>query len=67
MESEIKRPELDEPKFFKEPYDYRNIEDAGHYRGVGEAGKTATSRQSSSLNAMPDQSKSMYVPRDHKG
>lgn len=66
MKSEIKHPELDRPKFFDEPYDYRNIENAGHFRGVGEAGKTG-SRQSTSLNAMPDQPSNMQVPRDHKG
>lgn len=66
MKSEIKHPELKRPQFFDEPYDYRNIENAGHFRGVGEAGKTG-SRMSTSLNAMPDQSSKMQVPRDHKG
>ena len=66
MRSEIKKPELKQPKFFDEPYDYRNIEDAGHFCGVGEAGKTG-SRQSTSLNAMPDEATKMQVPRDHKG
>lgn len=66
MKSEIKKPELDKPKFFNEPYDYRNIENVGHFAGVGEAGKVG-SRKSTSLNAMPDQSNNRYVPRDHKG
>lgn len=66
MKSEIKRPTLKEPKFLNEPYDYRNVEWAGHFCGVGEAGKTG-SRQSTSTNAMPDQSSNMQVPRDNKG
>lgn len=66
MKSEIKKPELKDPKFFREPYDYRNPEFAGEYCGVGEKGKTG-SRQSTSLNAMPDEPSKMQVPRDHKG
>lgn len=66
MKSEIKKPTLEDPKFFNEAYDYRNIEDAGHFDGVGQAGKTGT-RISKSLNAMPDDSTRMQVPRDHKG
>lgn len=66
MDSEIKKPELKDPKFFDEPYDYRNLEDVGHFRGVGQAGKTG-SRQSTSLNAMPDGYKCKFVPRDHEG
>jgi len=66
MKSEIKKPTLKEPKFGNEAYDYRNVEDAGHFDGVGEAGKTG-SRYSKSLNAMPDDATKMQVSRDHKG
>lgn len=66
MDKEIKKPELKDPKFFNEPYDYRNYENIGHFCGVGEAGKVG-SRSSSSLNAMPDKSFNKLVPRDHKG
>ena len=66
MDKEIKFPELTKPKFFNEPYDYRNIENAGHYCGVGERGKVG-SRESSSIEAMPPKQKKMQVPRDHKG
>jgi hypothetical protein len=66
MDQEIKFPELDKPQFFRMPYDYRNIETAGQYRGVGQAGKTA-SKGSGSINAMPSGSEKMQVPRDHKG
>lgn len=66
MDKEIKYPELTEPKFFNEPYDYRNIENVGEYCGVGEAGKVGM-RNSTSIDAMPPTKKTMLVPRDHKG
>lgn len=67
MENEIKKPELTRPKYFRMPYDYRNIETAGGYRGVGEAGKTANPKSSGSLDAMPTEKKNFFVPRDHEG
>jgi len=66
MRDEIKKPELDKPKFYREPYDYRNMEKAGEYCGVGERGKVGKN-QSDSIDAMPPQAKTMQVPRDHKG
>ncbi len=66
MDNEIKYPELTKPKFFNQPYDYRNIENVGEYRGVGEAGKTGLFN-SNSIEAMPPKSKAIKVPRDHKG
>jgi len=66
MDNEIKYPELTNPKFFQEPYDYRNIENVGKYRGVGEAGKVGL-MNSDSIDAMPPTKKNMKVPRDHKG
>lgn len=66
MDSEIKKPELKRPDFFNEPYDYRNFEVGGKYRGVGEAGKVG-SKDSTSVDAMPPKEIKMNVPRDHKG
>jgi len=66
MDNEIKHPSLTDPKFFEEAYDYRNIENIGKYRGVGEAGKTGYFR-SESIEAMPPKKKTMGVPRDHGG
>ncbi len=66
MDKEIKFPELTKPKFFNDPYDYRNIENVGEYRGVGEAGKVGSTK-STSIDAMPPVKKDMLVPRDHKG
>jgi hypothetical protein len=66
MDSEIKKPELDKPKFVDMAYDYRNIENAGKYRGVGQAGKVG-SRSSDSIDAMPPAKKRIIVPRDHRG
>lgn len=66
MDQEYKMPELDRPEFFRVPYDYRNIEYAGAYRGVGEAGKVGLN-SSSSMDAMPTQPKTRGVQRDHAG
>lgn len=66
MDDELKYPTMKDPKFFNETYDYRNIENAGKYRGVGQAGKVG-SRMSNSIDAMPPEKKSRYVPRDHRG
>lgn len=66
MDNEIKKPELRDPAFMQEPFDYRNIENAGHYRGVGQPGKIGL-KMSDSIDAMPPEKKKMAVPRDHKG
>lgn len=65
MDNEIKHPDIDVPVFAKEPYDYRNMEKAGHYRGVGEAGKVGGYR-CTSYDPMPPKKHSMKVPRDHE-
>lgn len=65
MDQEIKKPELERPAFFREPYDYRNIEYAGEYRGVGERGKIGKNNPDS-IDPMPPQSNNMQVPRDYK-
>jgi len=67
MDSEIKHPKLKRPEFLSEvPYDYRNIENAGPFDGVGERGKVG-SKNSTSIDAMPPNKKTTYVPRDHRG
>lgn len=65
IENEIKKPSLKEPTFFRESYDYRNIEYAGQDRGVGQAGKVGLN-MSTSIDAMPPETHSMMVPRDFK-
>ena len=68
MKDEIKKPELTKPKFFDEPYDYRNVENVGHFCGVGETGKVGEKTSSSQgLDAMPPSPHRMFVPRDHNG
>ncbi len=67
MDSEIKKPVLKRPEFLSEvPYDYRNMEKAGPFAGVGERGKVG-SKNSTSIDAMPPNKKCIYVPRDHRG
>lgn len=66
MDAEIKKPELKCPEFYQEPYDYRNIENAGKYRGVGQAGKVGLKR-CGSYDPMPPKASKMRVPRDHGG
>lgn len=58
-----KIPDIDRPHFSKIPYDYRNMEKAGKYRGVGERGKTGQDL-SQSLNAMPKEKKISIMDRD---
>lgn len=69
MESEEKKPCIKGPNFSepnKPAYDYRNMEDAGKYRGVGSAGKVGLFR-SDSIDAMPPTKSNKRVPRDHEG
>lgn len=66
MDNEIKFPTMENPKFFEESYDYRNIENAGPFCGVGMAGKVG-SKNPTSINPMPDSPNKRYVARDHKG
>lgn len=65
MDKELKKPTLKDPKFFREPYDYRDVEGAGEYRGVGEAGKVG-SKMSTSIDAMPPEKMKMMVARGWK-
>ncbi len=60
----VKRPDFSEPGM--PCYDYRNMEIAGKYRGVGERGKTGMD-SSSSIDAMPPAPVKTRVRRDHEG
>jgi hypothetical protein len=69
MDNEIKHPFppfKNRPEFLEPAFDYRNKEDAGKFRGVGEAGKIG-SHSSESPYAMPKEPMNMRVPRDHGG
>jgi len=62
----VKGPEFTEPGF--PCYDYRNMENAGKYQGVGSAGKVGH-RQSedNSIETMPPKKERTKVRRDHRG
>ena len=69
MQPEYEKPTMDKPDFAKpyQPcYDYRNMENAGQYRGVGQAGKIG-SKSSESIDSMPPKSQIQKVRRDHNG
>lgn len=66
MDKEIKYPMMDKPDFITPPFDYRNYEDAGKYRGHGQIYRMG-SREATSINTMPSQPNVMKVPRDHEG
>lgn len=60
----FKRPDFTEPG--KPCYDYRNMENAGQYRGVGEPAKVGM-MNASSIETMPSKPHKCAVPRDHRG
>ena len=60
----VKRPNFTEAEM--PCYDYRNMENAGKYRGVGQAGKVGL-MNGSSIDAMPPTKTINKVPRDHNG
>jgi hypothetical protein len=61
----IKRPDFSEPG--APSYDYRNMENAGKYRGVGQAGKVGLFTNSKSIDAIPQNKMKSKVRRDHEG
>lgn len=61
----IKRPDFAEP--YAPCYDYRNMENAGKYRGVGQKGKTGLFTNSKSIDAIPQKTVKSKVRRDHEG
>lgn len=66
MDDEIKHPSMKDPKFFREAFDYRSIENAGQSRGVGDPGKVGL-YNCTSYDPMPPDAMKMKVPRDHEG
>jgi len=69
MQPDYERPVIRRPDFSEaeEPcYDYRNMENAGKFRGVGQAGKVG-SKDSPSIETMPSKSINKKVKRDHEG
>lgn len=69
MQPEYEKPYLDGPEFAKpyQPcYDYRNMEDAGKYRGVGKAGKVGNMGSSMNMETMPESKVKTNVRRDHR-
>lgn len=67
MDKEIEKPDVERPVFSAPPYDYRNLEKAGKYRGVGYGPDLGKKESSNDCYAMPKDSKIMGVPRDHEG
>ena len=70
MQPKYEKPTLHTPAFSKPGapcYDYRNMEKAGQYRGVGERGKTGHFNSAKSMDAMPTKKISAKVRRDHEG
>ena len=67
MENEFKHPKIERPDFPKVPYDYRDMENAGKFRGVGQAGKTGAFGSSKDCYAMPHLADIKKVPVDHEG
>ena len=54
----------DRPDFSRQPYDYRNMEEVGHWKGVGQRGKVGHMGSSDDPNPMPPRPSDRYVPRD---
>lgn len=63
----VKPKDIERPEFADVPYDYRNQEKAGRYRGVGKTGKVGKMGSSMDKNPMPPEKHVMGVPRDHEG
>jgi hypothetical protein len=61
----LKRPEFAEP--FQPCYDYRNMENAGKFRGVGQAGKIGLFDGKESIDTMAPKPEKRKVRRDHEG
>jgi hypothetical protein len=70
MQPSYEEPYVEGPDFAqadKPTYDYRTMENAGQYRGVGTPGKTASKKTDTHKDAMPMQPIYSKVKRDHKG
>jgi hypothetical protein len=69
MQPKYEKPVVKKPDFAKEGkpcYDYRNMEKAGQYRGVGQRGKVGMDN-STSIETMPMKPTKTKVRRDHEG
>ncbi len=69
MQPSDERPVIKRPDFTEamEPsYDYRNFENAGKFRGVGQAGKVGL-KNGGGIDAMPPNKEKTRVRRDHEG
>lgn len=69
MQPEYEKPVVKRPDFTEAnmpTYDYRNMEKAGKYRGVGQRGKVGLDK-SMSIDAMPMKPVKSKVRRDHEG
>jgi hypothetical protein len=70
MQPPYQKPVVNRPEFTEEnmpTYDYRNMEKAGKFRGVGERGKTGYFEGKESIEIMPGKSQNHPVRRDHRG
>lgn len=71
MQPEYEKPVIKRPDFTEaeQPcYDYRNMESAGKFRGVGQAGKTGFFEDKSlSCETMPRDPRKRKLRRDHEG
>ena len=71
MQPKAEKPVVKKPDFAKADkptFDYRNMENAGRFRGVGQRGKTGLfERESGSIQTMPPLSSKSTVRRDHEG
>lgn len=69
MQPDYERPTVKRPDFTEaeEPtYDYRNMENAGKFRGIGQRGKVG-SKGTTSIDTMPPKARNPRVRRDHEG
>jgi len=70
MQPDYEKPVMKRPDFTEAnmpTYDYRNMENAGKFRGVGEAGKTGKFEGKESIETMPYKPQKNYLRRDHRG
>ena len=56
--------DIERPHFPRQPYDHRNMEKAGHFKGVGQRGKVGQMGSSTDPYAMPPTPSKKAVPRD---
>lgn len=70
MQPEYEKPYMELPHFaevYKPCYDYRNMENAGKYRGVGPKFTEGLKDYNGSVAAMPTRPVKSKLRRDHEG